>query len=886
MSLPVGTRLGQYAVIAPLGAGGMGEVYRATDSTLGREVAIKVLPADVARDPERLTRFEREARLLASLNHPNIAHVYGFEHALASGAATHFLAMELVEGEDLSLLIARGPIPLAEALPIARQIADALEAAHDKGIVHRDLKPANIKVTPDGAVKVLDFGLAKAWAGDGGSSASDLSQSPTLLHTGTAAGMILGTAAYMAPEQARGKAIDKKADIWAFGVVLWEMLTGKRLFAGETVSDILAAVLTSEPDWARLPSSLPLPIRDLLRRCLERNPKQRLHDIGDARLQIDDALAGRGEMPPGPASTAAVVIERRLPWILWLALPVIAIAAVAVGRFTAPRAPATPVRLSIALSQGEQVTTVPAISRDGRLVAYAAGRTAATSQLYVRALDDFTARPVAGSAGAMHPFFSPDGRVVAFFADGKLRRAPVLGGGAIDVVAAPDPWGGTWGTDGRIVYVPNFPAGLWRVAAEGGAPEQLTKPDGAAAGYAHVFPQYVTGSEDVLFGFWGKTFYTAFLSAKTGRWRELTPSIGAQGRFVGVYTASGHIIAGDIAGGIRAAEWNPNTTTPVNPETVVLDDVYWDLTRQRLWLNVADNGTAVYVPGNPSNRHLVWVDRQGQVTELPGEADQILKASVSRDGKRVVYDGNKSTEWVVDLTTGARTRIVSDVRSWHGGWLPGDARIVVSSNKDGDWDLYTVGTAGNDVLKPLLKRPSSQFAEAVGPDGSVVFLEQTSATGTDLWTLTPDGRTLPLVATPYNERQASISPDGQYVAYVSDEGGRNDVYAVPASGKGERVSISLEGGTGPVWSRDGKELFYRAGDDLISVAVQTSGGLVVGARHKVLDLSGFDAGAFREFDVSADGQRFLLIRTEPDSRPTRLDVVLNWTDTLRKLGTK
>jgi Tol biopolymer transport system component len=742
-----------------------------------------------------------------------------------------------------------------------------------------------VKLTPDGTVKVLDFGLAKALSPDGASATADAMNSPTLLHSGTAAGMILGTAAYMSPEQARGRAIDKKTDIWAFGVVLWEMLTGKRLFGGETLSDILAAVLTREPEWTLLPAALPRPVRDLLRRCLERNPKQRLHDIADARLLIDDALAGRGEMA-GSSAPAMTAVERRRPWALWLAVPAVAVAAAAAGWFAKPSAPAAPLmRLSIALSPGERVTTVPAISRDGRLVAYAAGRTSATSQLYVRALDDFTARPVAGSAGARHPFFSPDGRAVAFFADGKLRRAPVSGGGAIDVAPAPDPWGGTWGANGRIVYVPNFSAGLWRVAAEGGVPEQLTKPDGAAAGYAHVFPQYVGGSDDVLFGYWGKTFYSALLASSNAMWREVTPPMATQGLFVGVYAASGHVIAGDVSGGIRAAGWNPKTMTPVTPETVVLDNVYWELSIERPWLNVADNGTAVYVHGNPSNRHLVWVDRQGQVTELPGDADQILKASVSRDGKRVVYDGNKSTEWIVDLATGARTRIVSDVRSWHGGWLPGDDRIVVSSNKDGDWDLYTVGTGGNDVLKLLLKRPSSQFAEAVGPDGSVVFLEQNPVTGTDLWTLTPDGRTLPLVVTPFNESGASISPDGKFVAYISDEAGRNDVYAVPASGKGERVSISLEGGTGPVWSRDGKELFYRAGDDLISVAVQTSGALVLGARHKVLDLSGFDPGAFHEFDVSADGKRFLLIRTEPASRPMRLDIILNWFDELkRKVG--
>jgi eukaryotic-like serine/threonine-protein kinase len=641
--------------------------------------------------------------------------------------------------------------------------------------------------------------------------------------------------------------------------------------------------LTSEPDWARLPAGLPAPIRDVLRRCLERNPKQRLHDIADARLQIDDALAGRGVIAAEPA-TAPVSVSSRRPWLLWVAVPVMAIAGVGVGRWSRPPDPvAPPVRLSIALPPGERATTVPAISRDGRLVAYAAGRTDATSQLYLRALGDLTPRAVAGSIGARYPFFSPDGRAVAFFADGKLRRAPVTGGGAIDVASAPDPWGGTWGSGDRIIYVPNFPAGLWRVSSDGGVPEQLTKPDGDAAGYAHVFPQQIGATDDVLFGFWGKTFFNALLPGGKSTWRPVTSPMTTQGLFTGMYAASGHVVAGDVAGGVRAARWDPGTTTSVNPDTVVLDDVYWELTIERPWLNVADNGTAVYVHGNPSNRHLVWVDRQGQVTQLAGEADSILRATISRDGKKVVYDGNNSTEWIVDLVTGGRTRIESGVRSWHGGWLPGDNRIVVSSNKDGDWDLYTLGIGGNDALKPLLKRPSSQFVSAVGPDGSVVFLEQSPATGTDLWMLTPDGRTRSLVATPYNESQGSISPDGRYVAYVSDEGGRDEVYALAASGTGERIAISLEGGDGPLWSRDGKELFYRAEDDLISVSVQTAGALVLGSRHKVLNLAGFDAGAFRNFDVSADGQRFLLIRTDPASRPVRIDIVLNWFDDLRRL---
>jgi dipeptidyl aminopeptidase/acylaminoacyl peptidase len=847
----------------------MGEVYRARDTKLNREVALKVLPTAMANDAERMARFQREAQVLASLNHPNIASIYGLEE---SGGVLA-LVMELVEGPTLADRLKAGAIPLEEALPTARQIAEALEAAHEKNITHRDLKPANVKVTPDGMVKVLDFGLAKA--AEDTAASGDPSNSPTISAAATQAGMIMGTAAYMSPEQARGKPVDKRADIWAFGVVLYEMLTGRRLFEGESVAETLGLLFTREPDLAALPAPTPASIRALIERCLVKDPRQRLRDIGEARWQIDDVLGGRG-------APTLLALQRRRPWGFWLAVPLIAIAAATVGWLAKPAPPVPLVRLSIALPPGEQVTTVPAISRDGHVVAYAAGRTVATSQLYIRTLDDFAARTVVGSTAAQHPFFSPEGRFVAFFADGKLRRAAVTGGAATDIAPAPNAWGGTWGADGRIVYVPNFSAGLWRVSAEGGFPEQLTKPDGALAGYAHVFPQHVAGSEDVLFGYWGQAFYTALLSVKTGAWREITPAAKTESLFTGTYAASGHVLAGDVGGGVRAGEWNPATKTPVSPETLVLDNVYWSLGIERPWFNISDNGTAVYVPGNPSNRHLVWVDRQGQVSQLPGGAEQILRATVSRDGRRVVYDDGNRTQWVVDLATGARTRIVSDVRSWTGGWLPGDERIVVSSNKSGDWDLYTVGTGGSVELQPLLKKPFAQFAEAVAPDGSVVYMEDHPVTGQDLWTLSPDGHTSPLVVTPFNENEASVSPDGRFVAYISDESGRNEVYAIPASGKGQRVAISLEGGTGPVWSRDGRELFYRAGDNLMSVQVRTRGDLVLGARRKLLDLSGYDSGLFHEFDVSSDGQRFLLIRSDPASRPVRLDIILNWFNELRR----
>ena len=880
MSLAAGRRFGSYEIVSLLGAGGMGEVYRARDSQLNRDVAVKVLPALFAQDADRLARFTREAQALAALNHPNIAQVYGLEGD--GSAAMRGLVMELVQGEDLSVLIERGPIPLAEALPIARQIADALEAAHEQGIIHRDLKPANVKVRADGTVKVLDFGLAKAMD-PAGSSHADARMSPTLTARATQMGTIIGTAAYMAPEQAKAKAVDKRADIWAFGIVLYEMLTGRRAFDGDDISTTLAAVLMKEPEWTALPAGTPPGIRTLVEKCLVKDPRQRLRDMGDARLQIEDALAGRtGSLPAatGPAALPAVT-RGRSGWQVAAAMAAVAVVAAGAAWLAKPSSAVAPIlRLSIALPAGDQVTSAPAISPDGRMVAYTAGRTPATSQLYLRPLDDFSARAVASGAGSQYPFFSPDGRDVAFFAAGKLRRASVSGGAALDIASSPTPWGGAWDSDGRVVFTTGLGSGLWRVPADGGRPEQLTKPDGADGGYAHVFPQRLPGTRDLLFAFWGKHFFTARLSSETGTWREVTSPARA---FAGVhlYTASGHLLTNDGAGGVMAGRWDPSTTAPVTPQTPVLEDVNWALSTERAWLDVSDNGTAVYVPGNPGDRQLVWVDRQGVATTLPGDADLLYQATLSPDGRRVVY-GSMKSQWVMDLATGTRTRVVGDARSWHGGWLPGSDRLVVSSNKDGDWDLYTV-SAGGGELKPLLKKPFAQHVQAVAPDGTIVYLERQPLTGSDLWTLKPDGTAAPLVVSQFNESSASVSPDGRFIAYVSDESGRNDVYVIPASGQGNRVVVSIDGGTGPVWSRDGRELFYRRDDDLLTVQVRTTGALVLGERRRLLDLSRYDSGYFHEFDVSPDGQRFLLIRTESHSRPTRLDIVVNWFDQLNAL---
>jgi len=559
---------------------------------------------------------------------------------------------------------------------------------------------------------------------------------------------------------------------------------------------------------------------------------------------------------------------------------VVAVAAAAAGWLARPSATASPVRLSIALPPGDQVTAPPAISPDGQMIAYAAGKTANSSQLYLRSLNDFAARPVANSVGALYPFFSPDGRSIGFFSNGRLRRSSTAGGGTMDIARTPTPWGASWLNDGTIVYVPSLGAGIWQVRAEGGEPVQLTKPDGGGAGYGHVLPQRLNDPDDVLFGFWGQTFYAAVLSLKTKTWRQAS----SEGRLYGgsIYVPQGALLGIDELGNVTTARWKPSMTELVTPDIPTFKNVNWALATMRPWAAVSDNGTAVYVPGSPKDRRIAWVDRQGHAELLPGEPTSFHQALLSHDGKQVLI-GSTSDQWVLDLATGVRTRILSDARSWSGAWLPGDTKIAFSSNKDGDWDLYTVSAEGGDSTR-LLKRPFAQHVEAVEPDGTIIFMERQPATGNDLQTLSPDGRVSPLVVTPFNEESASVSPDGRYVAYASDEAGHYEVYVIPVSGKGQRVTVSLDGGTGPVWSRDGQQLFYRAGDDLVSVQVRLAPAFSLGARQTLLDLSAYESGYLHEFDVSADGQRFLLIRTAPESRPTRLDLVLNWSEELRKLG--
>ena len=755
-----GTRLGPFEVVSPLGEGGMGEVYRATDTKLGREVAIKVLPAAFAEDPERLARFEREARLLAALNHPNIAHVYGFETATPEdGPSVHFLAMELVEGEDLSERLKRGPLPLDEALAVARQIVEALEAAHEKGIVHRDLKPANVKVTPEAKVKVLDFGLAKAMDPPStAASATDLGRSPTMMSSptltaahGTRIGVILGTAAYMSPEQARGQAVDKRADIWAFGVVLLEMLTGKALFTGGTVSDVLASVLTREIDWNALPARTPAGVRRLLALCLERDPRRRLRDIGDARWALSETDV------PEDATRAAGL---RPAWT-WAALVLAAAAAgiaawaVATRPAAGPSAPQGHFTVSLPADAPVVTLEVPApnqgplvVSPDGREVVYVAPHGDGT-RLYARAMADLTPRALPGTEGARAPFFSPDGKWVGFFADGKLRKAPLAGGTPTTLADAPDGRGASWGPDGDIVFSPRVTSGLLVVSESGGAPRPLTKLDFAAGDDGHHWPQVLPGHRAALFTVlsWSReTVDIGLVDLGTGK-RRLVQAGVDYARYVPATpgAATGHLVF-VRNGTLLAAPFDPAGSVPAGPAVTVVESV------RGAQFDISAGGVLSYVPGVGAAPaySLVTVDRAGRATPVN---DQILgyeDLHVSPDGRLVAMtieepgpEGVAAHVWLGDLSRGTLTRFTFEGDSRDPVWAPGGESIVYGSKRgESTFGLYRQRLDGRTPAELVWASPTPIWPDpqSFSPDGRiVVFTTKGTGTSDDIWTLSLDG---------------------------------------------------------------------------------------------------------------------------------------------------
>jgi Tol biopolymer transport system component len=870
MDLTAGQYIGPYEIVSPLGAGGMGEVYRAHDAKLKRDVALKILPAHVSRDVERLARFEREARVLASLNHPHIAAIYGVDEADGVRA----LILELVEGPTLAERLGGGPMPVREALSAARQIAEALDAAHEKGIVHRDLKPANIKVTPDGIVKVLDFGIAKMRSPDEAAV-----EASTVTTVGTRAGTLLGTAAYMSPEQARGQAVDKRSDIWAFGCVLYEMLTGRAAFGGETVSDTLAHVLERESDWSRLPAATPVGVRRLLRRCLEKDPKQRLRDIGDARLELQDCLE------PLPADRTGDVRALRVALGACVVFAVVA-GVMAIWSLTraSPTTPSDLVRFAIHLQPDEELALdagLPrpvAMSPDGRTILYGARRPDG-NRIYVRRLSSIESTPIAGTEGGIGPFVSPDGEWVAFASGGFLRRVPIDGGPPQTIAPVQNFMGASWGPDDSIVYT-EWSSGLFRVPAREGTPQRLTNVDETRGEISHMGPHVLPAGNAVLFAVrsQGEAPRLDLVEMATGRRRPLFEGSDPH------YLSSGHVVF-LRSGALHAVPFDAARLEPTGPVTRISETPSIASDPNRGVLAAATDGALVYQPAGEGPSRLVWVDRKGGSTRAIDEPQRFVHPRLSPDGTRVVVwlpqaGGNEL--WIYDLVRKTRLRLSARGQVSRPIWSHDGKRITFQK----DSSLYSMradDSTGPELVLERTAPANGLFPLAWSRDGrTLVYSRPARETNRDVFTLGFDGTAAAFLDTPRDERSAMLSPDGQWMLYAALEPGREEeVYVQRYPGSGERVVVSPGGGREPVWSPLGNEIFFRSinGRRMMAVDVTTEPELRIGL-PRVLFEGDFQTGSFwSNYDVTPDAKQFLMI--EGSAAPqSRLEVVLHSTDSL------
>jgi serine/threonine-protein kinase len=889
MSLSPGTRLGTYQIVGLIGAGGMGEVYRGVDTRLNRQIAIKVLPAGYASDPERVARFDREARTLAGLDHPNIASIHGVEEAHGVTA----LVLELVEGPTLADRIAQGPIPIEEALPIVRQIAEALEAAHEKGIVHRDLKPANIKVRPDGTVKVLDFGLAKAFASDGSTAPAVIANSPTLTSPASMTGMgvLLGTAAYMSPEQARGGAVDRRTDLWAYGVVVYEMLAGKALFQGATITDTLAAIVATEPDWSALPKDIPAAVLRLLRRCLEKDRRRRLDSASDARLEIEDALS-RPE-PRLPSTVSVPSRWYRSPFMLFSGLVVVAVASALLtfGLWRRPtftlRAP--PVRLNAHLGVEAGLVVARggvrrgagsslALSPDGRYLAFAAQEGNGPSRLYVRDLQELDAVALSGTDDAGGPFFSPDGVWIGFFAGGKLKKVQVTGGTVLALCDVPAARGGTWGDDGTIVYTPHPDpgAGLMRVPDAGGTPTSLTNPSEGES--THRWAQLLPGGTAVL--------YTASRS-NTGPYDQAnlviqplpsgSPSTIVEGGSYGRYVPTGHLVY-VRAGTLFAAPFDLRRLKVTGRAVPVVQGITYAVDSGTAQFTLSASGTLAYLPATNLNTRtqLAWVERSGS-TSLIREVPIWTELAFSRDGEKVAFAGRDTTGfrdiWIYEI---GRDNLVPVTRNpeddFAPSWSPTGRFITFTSARlGGIRNIFLQRADGTGQAIPLTKSARIQMGGAAWHPGGRQLAFGAADSGLLRLPVNEQDADARELATPdpltedRRDGNPNFSPDGKWIAYNSDDSGRQEVYVRPFPSLDFKVKVSTSGGERPRWAAGesgGQTLFYINPSDLtiMHVPVALDNGSLR-ARPQPWGKATVDGGT--AWDVHPDGKRVLMRLAAP-----------------------
>jgi eukaryotic-like serine/threonine-protein kinase len=893
MAITIGQQLGSYEITALLGKGGMGEVYRARDAKLKRDVAIKILPDEFSLDPERVSRFQREAEALAAINHQNIGAIYDLQQV----DSTRFLILELVEGDTLAgLLVKRGALPIDEVLNIAKQICEALEAAHEKGVVHRDLKPANIKLTSYGKVKVLDFGLAKAM--ENARSSAVLSHSPTMV-SATMGGVILGTAAYMSPEQAAGKHVDRRTDIWALGCVLYELLTGRQAFSGDTVTEILAAVLKSEPEWSALPEATPLHLRSLLRRCLQKEANKRLRDAADVHIEMEDFLSAPATLAQPPiAITPRPLWRQAMPSVLTGI--VVAVVALGIAILNRPAPAPQPVsRMVITLPAGDHLPPAEqralALSPDGKLLAYVAVHDA-VQQLYLRAIDGFEAKAVAGTEGATAPFFSPDSQWIGFHAAGKVKKLSIGGGAVVtlsDASALTFGHGASWGDNDTIAFQTENQGGLSQVSAAGGAAQRLTAL--SRGELIHRWPDFLPGGKTLLLSAnsnnvaWNVARLAAYVSG-TGQWHDL--NLGGVSPH---YATTGHLVFVQ-AGTLMAAPFDGKRLEVRGSAVPVVEGVLESLTSGNAQYAVsAGTGSLAYVSGGiqGTQNKLVWVGRNGMEQPVAAPARSYVFPRLSPDGRQVaVAVSEQETQvWTYDLGREALTRLTFEGNlNFNPQWTPDGKRIAFYSNRAGPitnifWQLAD-GSGGIERLttSEFINSPAS-----FSPDGQLLaYVEINPTTGYDISVLRlsdpsagsgQSRKPQVFLRTPFTETAPKFSPDGHWLAYASNESGTFEIYVQSYPGPGGKWQISTGGGMEPVWKPNGGELFYRSGTKMMVVDVETKSGLSVGKPRLLFDAGSYSPtpATYPNYDVSPDG-RFLMLKPseQQGQAATQINVVLNW----------
>jgi Tol biopolymer transport system component len=898
MPLTPGTRLGAYEIVAPLGAGGMGEVYRARDTRLGREVAIKALPDEFARDPERLGRFEREAKLLASLNHPNIGAIYGLE--VVEGH--RYLVLEFIEGETLGDLIRRGPVPVGEAVELCAHVAAALESAHESGIVHRDLKPANVMLTRTGAVKVVDFGLAKGGVFSASDSDPALSASPTMTYGATQAGMVLGTAAYMSPEQARGKAVDKRTDIWSFGCVLYESLTGKQAFEGETVSDLIAHILTSEPDWNALPPTTPPRVRELLRRCLEKDARRRLRDMGDARNELEETLAPRGSSSMAiPVSVAAAVdasgagaARKKSRVRLEIAAAIVgALAGVVATRLVGPmlssKAPARPpVRFQVTGSDSMQISrdgANAALSPDGTMLAFVAGDSIA-NQLWVRPLASLVARPLAGTKNAVMPFWSPDGKHIAFFTESKLKRIATAGGDLDELADVKNARGGAWNAKDQILFAPTSDGPLFVIPAGGGDARQVTTLDTTRGETGHRFPSFLPD---------GRHFLFAALPPRDGKFTirvgqidgGKTDSVAALPSGVR-YAAPGYLLYQNNLN-LMALPFSASSHKVKGPPASLREGVNITNYSGAPGITVTDGRALAFPPFVVSTSRLVWCDPSGrEIAPLPFEPAQYLgDFQFSPDGKSVALTKSEGAFplelWIGDVERGVMTPFAQEpLINTSPRWSPDGALLAYMHSSVGPQHFVVRSVRGTEPPRSYFEAdPSFKQIGGWSPDGTtIIYDRQAAATRWDLYLLdVATGKTRSYQAGPYNEQSGTISPDGKWVMYISDKTGRPELFVTSYPTPGVDFQVTTSGAIRCAWLPGGKKITFTTVPEPFAAKVADvlpTPDFRIGPVSTLLRIPTTVQGA----DITKDGRVAIQLPVGAPP-PTVLTVVLDWAGALR-----